>query len=95
MSTSVNEIIKLLELIHNEKINILRNPSELFWQKYPSLFDRKNPLSKKIIEKEVNKYSLADITKVTQLTGIKCQTEMIEGLRKCYDYAKKYFEQCN
>ncbi len=93
VSTSVNEIINYLGLIHGRKINVERNPSDLFWQKYPSLFNRKNPLNKNIIQKEVNKYSLADISKVTELTGIKCNTEMHQGLKKCYDYAKEFFEK--
>ena len=62
-------------------------------KKYPSLFKRKNPLNKNIIQKEVNKYSLADISKVIELTGVKCDTEMYQGLKKCYDYAKEFFEK--
>ncbi len=93
LTTSVNEIIDILSKISGNEIRINRNSSEKFWDNYSSLFDRDLPLNKDYINKEVNKYSKSDNTILHELTGINCNTSMEEGLKKCYDFAKKYFNK--
>ena len=93
IATSVNQIIDYLSEIHGKEIKVVRKKSDSFWDKYPELFNTNNPLNRTIINKEVNKFSLSDNTNLYAITGIKCETSIKTGLKKCYDHARYYFSK--
>ena len=89
---SVNEIVNQLCKIANKDIKIKRKSAGDFWDKYPNLFSKTLPLDKNLIIKEVNKYSEANIDKLKALLNYTPKITLEEGLRECYEYALKYFE---
>ena len=89
---SVNQIVDQLCEIANINIKIERKSAADFWDKYPNLFNKKLPLDKNIIIKEVNKYSEANIDKLKELLKYTPKVTLKEGLEECYKYALKYFE---
>ncbi len=89
---SVNEIVKIICKIANKELKIKREEAKDFWNKYPSLFDKKLSLSKDLINKEVTKYSEANIDKLINLIGFKPKVSIEDGLNECYEYALKYFK---
>lgn len=86
---SVNEIIKILEDSSDKKIKINRNASVDYWKKYPELFNIAIPLDSKIVNLEVNKFTLADINKAKKILGWSPRVSINDGIRECYFYAEK------
>ena len=91
--TSVNEIVNTLSKISGKKLKIERKHSSKFWDNYKSIFSREMPLDTNILEREVNKFTLSDNQNLSNITGLECETSIEEGLRECYDYAKRYFKK--
>ena len=89
---SVNEIVNIICKIANKELKIKRAEAKDFWNKYPLLFDKKLSLSKDLINKEVTKYSEANIDKLINLIGFKPKVSIEDGLNECYEYALKYFK---
>ena len=93
VATSVNEIVDVLNKISQKELIIKRNHSSDFWKKYESIFTKKMSLNLNILDKEVNKYTLSENTNLHNITNLKCTTSIEDGLRECYDYAKRYFQK--
>lgn len=89
ISYSVNQIVELIEKISGKKIKVSRLNSNSFWDKYPSIFEKKLPLSKELISKEVNKHSHGDIKYLLKKLNVSNLTSMKNGLSDCYNYAIK------
>jgi UDP-glucose 4-epimerase len=85
---SVNEIYRLIKNEMNSNIIPHYTNAENYWNKYDNIISGNNPINKKIIEEEVNKFTLGDNTysknklewnpKITMYMGIK---KMISKLR--------------
>lgn len=90
---SVNDIIRILEGISHKKLEIVRSPSEGYWDKYDALKSQKIPLNKSIIKDEVEKYTEADISRVKEILNWCPQTTIDSGIGECYQYAKQILER--
>jgi UDP-glucose 4-epimerase len=86
---SVNEIYEIMVSILNSNIKPLYRNSQLFWDRYPSLFEGNHVLNKKWIEKEVDKFALSSAEKAERLLNWKASTSMEKGLKQTIEYAKK------
>lgn len=91
-SFSVNEIYKIITSILKTKIKPLFHDSQLFWDKYPSLFEGNHGLNKKWIEKEVDKFTLSSNKKAEKLLGWKVNTPIEEGLKITINHAKNFLK---
>ncbi len=85
---SVKEIYKMIGDALESDIQPLYRPAGKFWDKYPALFEGNYPLPERLIEKEVNKYTLGDSSKALKLIGWKAEVSMLEGMEITAKYAK-------
>ena len=63
--------------------------ADLFWEKYPNLFEGKYPLKMERLNKEVNKYSKGCVIKSNEILGWKAKTSLKEGFKNTVEYAIK------
>jgi nucleoside-diphosphate-sugar epimerase len=90
-TSSVNEIIEIIESFSEGKLEIVRSPSENYWDKYDVLQSQKISLNKLIIKEEVEKYTEADISKANRILNWRPQTNIFDGVNECYQYVKKNY----
>lgn len=82
----------LAECLGEKKIKpIYRNP-KLIWEKFPKQFAGKYPINSTLLEKEVNKFTLAATQKARKLLNWRTKVGIEEGLTKTANYAKEKFE---
>lgn len=86
---SVRDIVD--EISSNfEKVSIpTYRSADLFWEKYPNLFQGKYPLKMERLNKEVNKYSKGCVIKSSEILGWKAKTSLKEGFKNTVEYAKQ------
>jgi nucleoside-diphosphate-sugar epimerase len=89
VATSVRRIYAILAEALGSKIEPIYRPATNFWDAYPNLFTGKYPLDRKVIEKEVRKYTLCDTTQSTELLGWRAEVSIEEGLTRTARYARK------
>ena len=87
-SYSVYEILKVLEDITKREIKFNKGQPKAFWDNFPSLFNAKIPLSRIVLENEVNKNARSDISYTKKLFKWTPKIEMKEGLNESLNYAK-------
>lgn len=87
-STSVDDIIAIIEDIAGESIKIERRLPGGFWDKYPDLFDRQIPLDTALVEREVRKTTLADTRTANAELSWSATTSLRDGLQSCFEFAK-------
>lgn len=80
---------KISALLKREKISPKFLPAHSLWSTYPSLFEGSYPFQTKYLEKEVNKYTEASITKAHRMLGWKPEITIDEGLQKTILHAQK------
>ena len=85
---SVNEVITTLEEISHEKFDIVRYPPTQYWDKYEQLKKGKIPLSEKIVQEEVQKFTHASLIKTQDILRWQAKMTMKLGLKNCFDFAK-------
>lgn len=61
------------------------------WKSYRSIYQGKYTISPQILEREVNKYTLASIKKSKKLLGWKAKISLIEGLSLTIKFAKEEY----
>lgn len=90
---TIQEVFDILAQYLNEKKikPIYRNP-KLIWEKFPKQFAGKYPINSALLEKEVNKFTLAATKKTEKLLNWKSQISIEDGLKKTVIYAKEKFE---
>jgi nucleoside-diphosphate-sugar epimerase len=86
---SVKEIYAMLAEALNSDLQPVYREAGKFWDKYPSLFEGSYPLPTKLIEKEVNKYTLGAADKALKELGWKAEVSLADGMRITAEYAKK------
>jgi nucleoside-diphosphate-sugar epimerase len=86
---SVNGIIEMIENVTNRRFNISRTPSESYWSRYDVISSRAIPLSKSIIQDEVEKFTQADISKANKILNWHPKITMENGINECYKFALK------
>ena len=92
MLVSVNEIYNLIKNEMNSAITAHYTNAENFWNKYDNIISGNNPINRKIIEHEVNKFTLGDNSftkdklgwnpKITIETGITKMIHIITVITK-------------
>ncbi len=90
---SVNEIYTIITSILNSKIKPIYRNSQLFWDKYPSLFEGVHTLNKKWIKKEVDKFALSSTEKAEKILNWTATTSMKKGLEQTIENAQKLLKQ--
>lgn len=70
-------------------IKPLYQSAKLLWNKYPEIFKGNYPFKEKLLEKEVNKYTLASIKKAKEMLGWSPKVNLEEGLKKTIAFATK------
>ena len=86
---SVNEIYDIIASIIGTTIRPEFRPAGRFWEKYPSLFSGKRPLSQQILEKEVDKFTLGDNSKAANVLEWKTRVSIEDGMRMAIDYTQQ------
>lgn len=79
---SVNEMYQLAQEIMNKKIPAEYADDAHYWEKYPELFEGKYPISSKVLNHEINKYSLCDNSYAKETYGWIPKISMREGLTR-------------
>ncbi|RZI61659.1 MAG: NAD-dependent epimerase/dehydratase family protein [Rubrivivax sp.] len=87
-SISVNEIIATLESVSGLRLRVKRMPATQYWDKYSELFHKEIVIDRAVIEREVNKHTLASLDKVQREFDWSAKVDMTEGLRACLAHAK-------
>lgn len=83
----------LAKLLGEKNIKpIYRNP-KLIWEKFPRQFEGKYPINPDLLQKEVNKFTLAATQKAEKFLHWKPKVSIEEGLAQTVIYAKKRFEK--
>jgi nucleoside-diphosphate-sugar epimerase len=85
---SVRDIYKIISNYMKKDIEPIFNNADVFWKKYPELYEGQLILKSEILTKEVNKYALGSNEKAKKL-GWLPQVDMIQGLQYSVDYAIK------
>jgi UDP-glucose 4-epimerase len=94
-SVSVNSIISILENISGKKLEVKRLSSKHYWDKYPEIFDKPIHILSETIEKEVNKFTQACTIKVMNELNWSASVSLEDGLRLCFEHAKKILKGKN
>ncbi len=67
-------------------------PATKYWDKYSELFDKDISIDRAIIEREVNKHTLASLDKVGSEFFWSAKVDMTEGLSACLAHAKTFIK---
>lgn len=87
---TVQEIFNMIAKCLNEKeIEPIYRDPKLIWDKFPRQFGGRYPLKPIFLEKEVNKYTLANTHKAKKMLNWSAKVTIEEGLAKTVAYAKK------
>lgn len=85
---SVNEIYEIIASQLNCNDSPKFNAAGNFWDKYPHLFEGKYPFDKRILEDEVQKFTLGSGEKAEKLLGWAAKKSMKAGLSDTIDVIK-------
>lgn len=89
ISISVKDIVNEISKNFQDTPIPKYRSADLFWEKYPSLFEGKYPLKIDRLNKEVNKYSKGCVLKSNKVLGWKAKTSLEKGFENTVKYAKK------
>lgn len=79
---SVNELYSIASEIMNKTIKQEYANNKHYWEKYPSLFEGTYKIKEKILENEINKYSLCDNSYAKEKYGWTPKIAIEEGLKR-------------
>lgn len=86
---TVQEIFDLLvKAMEVKKIKPVYRDPKLIWEKFPRQIEGKYAMNPLFLEKEVNKITLADVSKAKRLLDWKAKVGIEEGLRKTIAFTK-------
>lgn len=90
---TIQEVFEMLaKQLEEKNIKPIYRDPKLIWEKFPRQFEGKYPIKGALLEKEVNKFTLAAIQKAQQLLNWAPQVGIEEGLSKTVTYIKEKFE---
>jgi UDP-glucose 4-epimerase len=90
---SVKEIVSKYSKIAEREIKPQYEDASKFWDKFPSLFEGRFPLSRERIKEEVFKNSIGNPTKSQNILDFRASTSLEEGLSKVFHFAKKSLDK--
>lgn len=79
---SVNEMYQIAQDIMGTHIKAEYADDAHYWEKYPELFEGSYPMKERILNHEINKYSLCDNTYAFKKYGWLPKVSMEEGLKR-------------
>lgn len=89
-TVTVEEIFNIIaKSLGKKKIKPIFRDPKLIWEIFPRQFRGKYPMNKALLEKEVNKFTLADTKKAKKMLNWQAKVSIEEGLDKTVVYAKK------
>jgi len=84
---SINELFEIIRrVMDKEHINAEYAVSEDYWKNYPGLYEGAYPISRQMLDHEVNKYTLCDNHHAFEAYGWKPWTTFEEGLRATVEF---------
>jgi UDP-glucose 4-epimerase len=86
---SVFDIIEKLSRIIGRDVEYSIGDKKDFWNKYPSIFNKKLPLNQKFLVGEVDKVAIANIQFSQKYFNWSPQIKMEDGLKECYEHSKE------
>jgi UDP-glucose 4-epimerase len=87
---TVKEIYgEVVKAFHQEESKPTFRSPLLLWEKYPHLFEGKYSFSKKLLQKEVNKYTQASIKKAQKQLHWRPEINLQQGIKKTVEFAIK------
>lgn len=91
---TIQEVFNTLSKFLEEKNikPIFRNP-KLIWEKFPGQFKGKYLINPDLLEREVNKFTLASTQKAEKLLNWRSKVSIEKGLAQTVIYAKKGFKE--
>lgn len=81
----------LAECLGEKKIKPIYRDPKLIWEKFPKQFAGRYPINSTLLEKEVNKFTLAATQKAKKLLNWEPKVGIEKGLTKTVNYAKEKF----
>ena len=92
VNTSVQEIADTIaNLVGFDPSRISYAKKRMYWDRYSELFAGHYPLSRKIVESEVDKITLGSVKVLRQFIDVDAMTPLTDGLEACVEYAKEKF----
>lgn len=93
-TASINEIAKLIaKKMHCESIPIEYAETSHFWRHYPELYDEPYPISEKLLENEVLKYTCLSNEHANKVYGWRPKTKLTDGIAYTVDFAVKALKE--
>lgn len=87
---SINELYEIIsKIMDKESIQPVYQQSSNYWERYPHLYEDVFPISNKILENEVNKYTCCDNNHAKEKYGWEPTTSFQTGLERTVDFAVK------
>lgn len=84
---SINELFEMIRrIMGKEFIHAEYADSSEYWKKYPALYEGAYPISERMLEHEVNKYTLCDNQYASEAYGWKPHTAFADGVRKTVEF---------
>lgn len=92
---SINEMYGIIAgIMGREELKPRYAECSHYWERYPGLYEGACPISKDILEAEVNKYTLCDNTHARERYGWTPQVSFEEGLRRTVAFAVEALGRC-
>ena len=92
-SYSVRQIYEVAQDIMHKNIQAQYVDSSNYWKKYPQLYEGAYSIKPKILEHEVNKFSLCDNTHALARYNWQPKVDIAEGMSKMIEYTVKQFQK--
>lgn len=87
---SINELYQVIaKIMGKENIRAEYVHSSNYWKKYPGLYEGAYPILEKILDSEVNKFTLCDNVHAEQKYGWKPKVSFEKGLRNTVEFTVK------
>lgn len=84
---SINELYTTIaKIMEKENIHPIYTESSNYWKRYPALYEGAYPISEKVLDNEVNKYTLCDNTHAEEKYGWKPKVGFEEGLKRTVEF---------
>ena len=91
---SINELYEVIaQIMGKGHIRPIYTRSSNYWKRYPALYEGAYTISEKILDNEVNKYTLCDNTHAAQCYGWSPRIDFEEGLCRTVDFSIKMLKQ--
>jgi nucleoside-diphosphate-sugar epimerase len=86
---SVNELYDIIARTIGTPIKPQFRAASRFWDAYPSLFQGTHPMDVRVLEKEVEKFTLGSVQKAQEVLDWTAHVPIEQGLRETVEYTRR------